>query len=187
MDKNTLLGLYQRLMNDQDYDQLSLKLKKANIFHIMGAENQELKHSNFLAWLLQPNESHKLGNTFLLRFLRDVCLTDEKGGITIMDIEQLDYSQVEIRREYKNIDILILFPKKSFCVVVENKIWTSDHENQLKKYKAIVEKEFATYRKQFVYLTPFGDEPNDKEAISEYSLYSYEKIADQIRLILTAY
>jgi hypothetical protein len=39
----------------------------------------EIRHSNFLAWLLNPNESHGIGDLFLTQFLRDIVL-DEKCG-----------------------------------------------------------------------------------------------------------
>ncbi|MFH1915624.1 MAG: PD-(D/E)XK nuclease family protein [Nanoarchaeota archaeon] len=44
-----------------------IKLKedeKINFFDIIGVSTRELSHSSFLAWLLNPRASHKLGVLF---------------------------------------------------------------------------------------------------------------------------
>ena len=95
---------YSRLLIDSNYDRLSLELNKPNIFKILGVSNYELKHSNFLAWLLDPNESHELGGLFLSRYLTDLLLDERSKGISLLQIGNIEHRDVEVRREWKNID-----------------------------------------------------------------------------------
>ena len=102
--------------------------------------NNEIRHSNFLSWLLDPKESHKLGDIFLKRFLREVFSSDKFGEIDQIDVEGMDLSKAEIQREWKNIDILIIL--EGVVVCIENKVLSKEHSNQLKRYKEIIEKQF---------------------------------------------
>jgi len=43
---------------------------KFNIFRSLDIVSNELKHSNFLSWLLDPTGTHGLGNYFLTAFLK---------------------------------------------------------------------------------------------------------------------
>ena len=45
---------------------------KANIFDAVGMERQEVKHSAFIAWLLDPGKPHGLGNKFLSEFCKQL-------------------------------------------------------------------------------------------------------------------
>ena len=54
-----LKRLYYKLLEETDLDVLEIGLKEPNIFQILKSTNNELKHSNFLSWLLNPHESHK--------------------------------------------------------------------------------------------------------------------------------
>ena len=38
---------------------------KFNIFKVLKLDNYEIRHSNFLAWLLNPEETHNLGYEFI--------------------------------------------------------------------------------------------------------------------------
>src|SRR5699024_2877485 len=78
-------------------------------------------------------------------------------------ISLIDYYDFEIRREWKNIDILLISESNKFVVVIENKVWSTESKHQLKKYYNIVQEEYKRYEKVFIYLTPFGDESSDPE------------------------
>ena len=78
MNLNKLKKQYTNLLNDIEFVELYLGLKKPNIFKVLSISKKEIRHSNFLAWLLDPSESHKLGGVFLKRFLREVGLTAEE-------------------------------------------------------------------------------------------------------------
>ena len=161
----------RNIEKDFEFDKLELKLKTSNIFRILRITKTEIRHSNFLSWLLDPTESHNLREIFLKRFLIDLDI----------HVEDLKYQKVEIRREWRNIDLLIIFSNDIVCI--ENKIDSKEHSNQLKRYKEIINENFKEYNKYYVYLTPSGSEPSD----SEYEIYSYHQIMANIDHVLEVF
>lgn len=170
------------MLNDPDFDRLELGISLPNIFAILGASRQEIRHSFFLSWIFDPQGSHGLGDLFLRRFLRDVLADNKAIGYTQFDADLFDLHEVEIRREWKRIDILIVHAK--FVILIENKVDSHDHSNQLKRYRDKVEHFFPHHEKIFVYMTPFGSEPRDAEAGISYCLYSYEQLSTTIATVL---
>lgn len=183
MEINELKSLYDRLLKDEDFDKLDLGLKNPNIFQILRITKNEIRHSNFLSWLLDPNQSHKLGDIFLKRFLREVFSSDKFGDLDQVDVEGMDLSKVEIQREWKNIDILIKL--KNVVVCVENKVLSKEHSDQLKRYKEIIENQFPNHHQTFVFLTPEGTTSEDES--DTYEPISYEFIVESLDRIISVY
>jgi len=163
MDDKTLKDIYNsEFLADETFINLEKKLvtqssTKSNIFEILKIKNMEIRHSNFLGWLLDPEESHNLKNEFLKGFVQEGINKNKYTEITV-DIDSID--SVKIEREYKDIDLLIESHDVVFCI--ENKIFSNEHSDQLKKYKKIVQKEFPNKEKVFIYLTPSG-KPSQQE------------------------
>ena len=174
--------LYRDLLNNVDFEKLELELKTPNIFQILNISRAEIRHSNFLGWLLDPNGNHGLGKMFLLKFIREVATSEIATEIDELEISELNFDNVEIRREWKDIDLLIIFDTTVVCI--ENKIDSKDHSNQLLKYKEIVNDNFGDNKKIFVYLTPEGDSPVSKFGKENYALYSYVQIVEHLDKIL---
>ena len=183
MELEELKSQYDKLLKDEDFDKLDLGLKNPNIFRILRITKNEIRHSNFLSWLLDPNQSHKLGDIFLKRFLREVFSSDKFGDIDQVDVEGMDLSKVEIQREWKNIDILIKLENVVVCV--ENKVLSKEHSNQLKRYKEIIENQFPNHHQTFVFLTPEGDTSEDES--ETYEPISYEFIVESLDRIISVY
>lgn len=57
------------LLKDPAYQELSAYYQTSTVFNILGLERNENRHSNFIAWLLNPKESHQLGEKPLRQFL----------------------------------------------------------------------------------------------------------------------
>ena len=161
-------------------NQLEKLLNKFNVFDVLRNPTREIKHSNVLAWLLDPNESHNIGNKALKLFLEsipsDVDLTSLINGSSKISVEVL--------REWEDIDISILIKSgsKRFLIIIENKIKTKDSYKQLEKYRNRVENKFkeVKYQKIFIYLTPEGDEPKDKNELQYWNLLSYGQIVSDL-------
>lgn len=68
MNKHDLEKAYMNFISDRDVSRMELILDKPNIFNALKIVQQEIRHSNFLAWLLNPNENHGLGELFLKDF-----------------------------------------------------------------------------------------------------------------------
>lgn len=161
----------RKIEKDFDFEKLELHLKLPNIFRILKISKSEIRHSNFLAWLLNPNESHNLRDTFLKHFLLDNDIS----------IDSSDYQNIEIKREWKNIDLLITTNNIAICI--ENKIESLEHSNQLERYKETVSKHYPNLKKHFVFLTANNSEPSDEE----YTKYSYFQIVDTLQNVLNLY
>lgn len=159
------------LINDFDFDKLELELKNPNIFRILKISRTEIRHSNFLVWLLDPNESHNLKDAFLKRFLLDISVE--------LDITSVE--TIEIRREWRNIDILII--TENFVVCIENKVDSFEHSDQLLRYKKIIQESFPEKEQKFVYLTPNQMLASDPEYIS----YSFDQIASILERMISLF
>lgn len=194
-DEPDFRELYKRLLHDENFDKLEAELRKPNIFSILGIGRAEIRHSNFLAWLLDPNESHGLGNRFLIRILRDFAVMENE--LDIFEINKLNFNSITIDREvpaynnetkkYDYIDLLIVFKdeedKNKLVICIENKIDTTDFDGQLKKYEKYVGAIFRECQKKiFVYLTPFGDSPTNHDGTSWHT-YSYEEIITHLNSV----
>ena len=168
--------------DNEDLERLETLLDQFNLFEALGLMRQEIRHSAFLRWLLDPSETHGLGDYWLRQFLRQVIKAGEgisDDFLTLFDLDALDLGQAEVRKERRNIDLLILdkkHPKHPFVCVIENKVDSSEHSNQLQRYRSITEQEFPGYKKAFVFLTKSGDEPSDEA----YVPVSYGDLATTI-------
>ena len=180
MKVKTLEDIYNNeFLADETFINLEKKLvtqssKKSNIFEILKIKNMEIRHSNFLGWLLDPEESHNLENEFLKGFVQEGINKNKYTEITV-DIDLID--SVKIEREYEDIDLLIESHNVVFCI--ENKIFSNEHSDQLKKYKKIIQKEFPNKEKVFIYLTPSG-KPSQQET-ELYLPISYSVVLEVLK------
>ena len=71
--KNSL----SNLIKDPKLEELTLSLHTPNFFNILNVTKTEIRHSNFLAWMMNPNESHNLNTIFLKWFLKEVFSSDK--------------------------------------------------------------------------------------------------------------
>jgi hypothetical protein len=163
------------LADNSEMEELSAKLATFNIFRALKIEKMEIRHSNVLAWLLNPEENHGFGEIALRRFFSNMLLGKKIDGISAAEIEMMHFDDVEVRREYKNIDILIIDHKNQLVFLIENKIHAKEHPFQLVKYKNEVQKFAPNYKLIPVFLTLTGDGVNDEDA-DDYICYSYVEV-----------
>jgi hypothetical protein len=180
---NALLELIQ----DEKLHSLDDEMSVLNLFEIAGLRKQEIKHSNFLSELFNPNSLLNIGDTVLKSFIRDAFKSVTPNTINTLnpiDFELSDYDNFEVRREYKNIDLLLLNhsdEKSQYCICIENKVDSSESKHQLIKYREIVEHEFSNYKKLYLFLTPNGD---DAEWDSEWLTVNYSSIKKGLDKVL---
>ena len=150
----------EKLLISEDLEELNNLTGNFNIFNALKLQNNEIRHSNFLAWIMSPFETHGLGDYFLKEFLKSVIKDyslDENIGISLKDIVFLNLDDTEIKREYKNIDLLFISQQNKFVCIIENKIWTGEHDCQLERYAEIVNSEFKDFKKLYIYLSPTNE------------------------------
>jgi hypothetical protein len=67
------------LVSDLNLKRLQKLIGRFNTFRVLGIENMEIKHSQMLAWLLTPSESHGLGDQFLRKYLMSLSSEPSSG------------------------------------------------------------------------------------------------------------
>jgi len=184
MDEKNTENLAE-IISDTQFEEIELILKDPNIFKALSIERKEIRHSNFISYILNPQENHGLKDIVLRKFLKDIFSDNKADSRTIFDADTLDLQSVEIRREWRNIDILIILDDD--VIIVENKVDTVDHSNQLQGYKKIAEETFPDKRKHYVYMTPIGSDPVDSDSKNDYINYSYIQISEIIKTLLDLY
>ncbi|WP_162160889.1 PD-(D/E)XK nuclease family protein [Leptolyngbya sp. PCC 6406] len=172
--------LEQLVVNNADLERLESLLNQFNIFEAVGMVRQEIRHSRFLSFLLNPNAPHHLRDIFLKAFLKQLLLGANNATVSPIDIDIADLTDTEVRREWKNIDILLVSPGSQIVCAIENKVDSGEHSNQLQRYRQIVQQEFPNYRQIFVFLTPQGIFPDGEADQEHWCVYSYRKVADLI-------
>ena len=185
MEGSDDIQLLEKFLQDEDLESLEDIVEEFNVFEVLGAVSQEIRHSNFLAWLLDPRGNHGLGDYFLKRFLwKTTSLGKERGVQTIapIEIDSLELNKVSVRREWRNIDILLVDDAQKFVCAIENKVGTAEHSDQLVRYARVCRNEFPDYAYHFVFLTVHGDAPSDQEWIS----VDYEFVRDSLERIIHA-
>jgi hypothetical protein len=171
------------IYNNEELESLEAIVDKFNIFSSLGIINQEIRHSNFLAWILDPNETHNLSDYFTVSFLKQVTFNNSNpdSKISLFDIDTLDLTDTQVLREWNNIDVLLVNEDHKLLCVIENKVDSKEHSNQLKRYKDIVESNYPDYRKLFVYLTVNGEVA---EGEATYVSVSYREVSELINRLL---
>ncbi|ALO34614.1 hypothetical protein CMT41_07700 [Colwellia sp. MT41] len=164
------------LLFSAELEELEDSLNGFNIFEAIGAVNSELRHSNFLGFLLDPSQNHglmsKCLSNFLYHFFNEF---DVNNAPSLIDVGCYDYSDFSVEREWRNIDILIVSERYRFVLAIENKIWSGEHSDQLTRYQKIIEEQYPSYKRYYALLTPSGLPPENNE---DWVAISYEDISE---------
>ena len=172
MDDRDALACF--VVENDDLERLEGQLADFNLFEAIGAVRQELRHSDFLSFLLNPNGNHGLGDRFLKRFLERVLFEAPNQPISPVEIDVSDFLDTEIRREWRSIDILVYNKSARLVCAIENKVDSGESDGQLARYRETLAREFPNEQMLFVFLTPGGDEPSD----SAYIPISYSEVGE---------
>jgi hypothetical protein len=143
-------------------------------FEAIGMVSQEIRHSNFLSYILDENKPHVFGSKILEELLSLIAERTNDADIEFskLDLHFMDISNATISREWRNIDLLIEVPRKlshhskGLLIAVELKIHATESRTQLKEYKKIVDDEFPSEKwdKIFVFLTLHEDDPSEENS-----------------------
>jgi len=146
-----------------------------NLFDVLKISRIEIRHSNVLSWLMNPNENHGMGDAFLKAVVQEMVVNDTKGRYDVFQTLLLDFYNFTVYREWKYIDILLISDQDQFLIAFENKIGAQEHSNQLQRYRENLETVYPDYQKMLIFLTPDGDDPSDTK---NWDVLSYSTIAD---------
>lgn len=150
------------ILNKQEWQRSG---KYFNIFSALGIERKEVRHSAILAELLNPNGMHGLGDFFLKEFLHRISFDSFPTKNAIIKKE-------EVITNNRRLDISITSYDGNQKIVIENKIDTNDHDNQLSCYLRDLE---TREKYKLIYLTLNGDYPTEQIDLSKIHCLSYKQ------------
>jgi len=156
--------LDQLVLDNPELERLEAIVDTFNPFVAMRWTRQEVKHSTFLSWLLNPRETHGLGSYCLRTFLKRIARYSPVSPTTpsVIEIDSWHLDGAIVTAEWRGVDILVQDDANRFVAVFENKIDSGEHSDQLRRYKTDVEAHFPHHKKLFSYLTIEGDPPTDE-------------------------
>jgi len=138
-----------------------------NIFQTLGLQTKELSHSKIIAELLNPEGSHGKGNAFLKLFL---------GLAGIAEPQKFENATVEIEKAAKDGRVDIAIAGNQATIIIENKIYAGDQDEQLARYRQ------SFPNATIIYLTLDGHAPSESSTKGSKNAYdmllSYERIID---------
>lgn len=162
------------IIKKPEFEQLSKRLTRFTPFRVLRVEQYEIRHTNTLAWLLDPDGSHGMGRVFLERFLRHIV-----GEVPAMDtsfvevhtelVLRADGVFVENNRERgadrasskDRLDILVegrTSHGEKWAVAIEAKINSHEGDQQLARYDDALARQFPDVDIKKCYLTLDSDE-----------------------------
>lgn len=171
--------LERLIVNNDKLERIEAFLGRFNPIRVMRMERMEIRHSAILSWLLDPRESHGLGDKFLRAFLGEAlrgCVA--LGYPNALDISRADLRDVEVRREWENMDIVVRSTFNCWAFVVENKYDSQQGEGQLSGY---IEKLCQLFESpsnpltvRGIFLTLHDEEPQD----DRYAPIGYDTVCE---------
>ncbi|MBE6242606.1 MAG: hypothetical protein E7114_04195 [Bacteroidales bacterium] len=198
--------------NDPNVRKLREFYSSKSFPEILGVSRRELSHSAFLAWLFSSAESHMFGIQPVMQLLElyvKNALEQQRIGsdaaqkllnpiltrqIDLLSSSVVTEEYVEIAKKKGRADIVISCDMRigkensvnKLRIVVENKVYSTEHDNQTEIYYEYYSKcrksgEFALY----IYLYP-SSHPTNPEC-GYFVCITYQDILDSILTPLTNY
>lgn len=201
-DKKELMNF---LKNINCLDPIKERADKFNVFDVFGFARNEIRHSYFLKWLLDPNENHYLGDKFIRALISCLVSSEpDRYSENALSLLMMDCSDFIVQRETNDIDLLLLSKSNSVAVIIENKIGSHEHpstgfESQLLKYKEFAENAFGYIKtKIYIYLSPQGELPSDPlwQALSYLSVVkvienllkdNQDRLSPEVKMLIQNY
>jgi len=151
------------VVDNPDLAVLEALLDQFNVFEAIGVVRQELRHSDCLAFLLDPRQTHGIGDAFVRRFLQKALIAAQPSAVPIsrIDLDLWTLDQATVVREWHNIDILWTDNEHQLVVLIENKIGSAEHSDQLGRYLRTIQDHYAGWKVLPLYLSPEGEAPSD--------------------------
>ena len=118
------------------------------------------------------------GQAFIRRVLSTMLLESESGivELTPASVELMNMVDVEVLREWKNIDLLAISDANRWVLLIENKIRSRASKRQLLKYIEVVKKKFINFTIIPVLLTLESDEGIEAAEEAEYITWSHSQL-----------
>ncbi len=172
------------MVENIDLERLESALAQFNIFDAIGVTRQELRHPDFLAFLLDPTRPHGLSDAFAKSLLQRALMAQPQGTFEMspLDLALWPLDRLVVLREWQNIDVLLVDEDHDLVVVIENKIGSGEHSSQLGRYLDIARRRYPRAKLLALYLTPDGAAPSHED----YLAVDYRLISDVVETVVEA-
>lgn len=171
MQQDLIDGLEALVINNSVFDEIEAAFDRFCPFEALRVVGHEIRHSNFLAYCLDPGRPHGFGAECLKGVMRAVAhayrnwrsVLDERA-ITPLDFHLMDFDTARVEREWKSIDLLVVLPDAKMVIAFELKIDAKEHGQQLRRYRAVVQENFPAregWHEILVFLTKRGSKPSE--------------------------
>lgn len=151
-----------------------------NLFEAINMARQEVRHSRFLAFLLDPSNPHGLADRFLRAILSAAIGEHPTPHISRLDAAIADLSGSSVHCERDHFDVTVEIPSLRLLFVIENKVDASEHKGQLAKYRVRAEARYRNTRFLGCFLTPDGYEGED----DQWGAMSYATVATELKQVI---
>lgn len=185
INHDVYLGKLKKIQEEKNWFKHYLHLnKKPNVWTIIEygiVENakqrsaHEVKISKMIRWLMDPNETHQLGNIFAQKFV------DLLGGQYTYSPER--NNAITSVTEFKRIDVFYKDTAQKMCIAIEVKqfdeeIIYKDGTSQLDHYEKVVKKleNNEGLQPYYIFLTPLKKDPTNENWIP----IGYQELIDII-------
>lgn len=176
------------LVLSSELREVEARLANFNLFRVLRFEHGEIRHSNVLSWLFQPDETHGLKDSFLRRWLMRVHHDAPEALNAAVEVDALGIRSVRVVREWRTgsgaLDLLIriqTFDEGEWVIAIENKVWSEQSAGQLKRYRDAVERAFPTAKcRVFIFLSRLDRWPEDKAWLRA----SYKQVREELKTLL---
>ena len=179
----------QELLADKAFDDYAALTKdpKFNAFDVLRYSDYEIRHSNVLAWLLTPGETHGAGDAFVREFVQ--CLKSKQNSKELANLDLnsgFARADIGVERELDFVDVTVFFEKEPrLLLAIENKrsAWIPEHAEQVRRFEKKLRKKYrGKYRIQSVLLTA-SHEGNSKTD-TDYLHLSWHEVRDLVAGLL---
>ena len=182
------------LDHSKAFAQLNSKFNSFNPLKVLRIEQFEIRHSNVLAWLLDPSENHNLGDFFVKKILsRIFTRADNEERILDESIDYVNhhfasYSDLEVFREVRTttgryIDLVAKSDDQKTVFIIENKFHAGESEGQLDDYIRYIS---TIYEENGYTIIPiFLTLNNVAPSHEKYWVLDYSDLLDIIQVQLT--
>ncbi|UTG82733.1 PD-(D/E)XK nuclease family protein [Bacillus paranthracis] len=160
------------LDGSMEFEKLHSKFNRFNPFKILKVDKFEIRHSNMIAWLLDPTENHHLSSMFANKLLSKTFVKAENEELVsrynFIKLHKQSLQDLEVFREVqtennKRIDILAISESQKVAILIENKYKSSESDGQLQNYIDFVSEKYAGYTIIPIFLSLDGSAPSHKD------------------------
>ena len=129
--------------------------KRFNTFDVLRYSDYEIRHSNVLAWLLRPGDTHGICARFLEWFADHVnarLVSANAGSLPTIDFAA---PNVDVWRERDYVDITVFFKREKCVIAIENKMGPAspEHRRQVRGYERKLRDKYKNHTVKSVLLT----------------------------------